>query len=49
MTPNDWPTILPRIVVKGAEAPVGFINDVFGASGESLYDRYGDRRAMIDG
>ena len=37
--PPGWPTVIPRIVVPGAQKLVEFIKEVFGATGEYHLDR----------
>ena len=32
--PAGWPTVTPRIIVRGAKDLIGFVKQVFGASGE---------------
>jgi PhnB protein len=37
--PPGWPNLIPRIVVADAEGLVGFLRDVFGATGKYEKDR----------
>jgi PhnB protein len=51
-TPQDWPTVTPRIVVRGAEQLVAFLRRVFGATGDYRPDlpsviRIGDSIVMV--
>lgn len=39
LAPPGWPSVIPRIVVADAEHLVGFLRDVFGATGEYERDR----------
>jgi PhnB protein len=50
--PHGWPTVVPRIVAHDAQQLVGFIKQVFGATGEYQPDRpavlaIGDSMIMI--
>jgi PhnB protein len=42
-TPQGWPTVIPRIVVPGAQQLVEFIKHVFSATG----DYHSDRPAVL--
>jgi PhnB protein len=51
-TPQGWPTVTPRIVVRGAEQLVAFLRRVFGATGDYRPDlpsviRIGDSIVMV--
>jgi hypothetical protein len=51
-TPEGWHTLTPRIVVRDAEKLVGFLRQVFGATGDYRPDRpsvikIGDSRIMV--
>jgi len=51
-TPEGWHTVTPRIVAHDAKRLVGFLEQVFGASGEYQQDRpsvirIGDSMVMI--
>lgn len=51
-TPEGWHTVTPRIVVDGARQLVGFLGQVFGATGEYRQEgpsevRIGDSLIMV--
>jgi PhnB protein len=51
--PQGWPTVTPRIVVRGAEQLVAFLKRVFGATGDYRADlpsviRIGDSIVMVN-
>jgi PhnB protein len=50
--PPGWPTVTPRIIVRGAEMLVAFVKEVFGATGDYRREapaelRIGDSIIMI--
>jgi PhnB protein len=52
--PDGWHTVTPRIVTPDPECLIGFLKEVFGASGEYCADRpaemrIGDSRVMVSG